>query len=318
MSDALSVTRRIGWIGLGAMGAPMAAGLAAAGFDVVAYDVDPRRLAAVSGAGVAAAASPAEAAAAADVLVVMVATPQQAKDALFGANGTGGPDGGGADGAGGAAAGLRPGAVVLVMATIGPDAIEAIAARLAAAGVAVVDAAVSGGTARAASGDLLIMVSGTTDAVAVVQPLLDVLAGHIAYVGDQPGDGQRVKLVNQLLCGVHIAAAAEALAFAEALELDARACWETVRHGAAASFMLDDRGARMLADGPVEVRSAMQIFVKDMGMVVTAAQDSGFRSPLAGLAEQLYRAGAAAGLGASDDSAVIQVLRGSQKGGLAE
>ena len=86
-------------------------------------------------------------------------------------------------------------------------------------------------------------------------------------VGEAPGDGQKVKLVNQLLCGVHIAAAAEALAFADALGLDARACWEVLRDGAAASFMLDDRGERMLDEAFEPPKSALDIFVKDMGLV---------------------------------------------------
>lgn len=292
---ALKSTPSVGWIGLGAMGAPMATCLANVGVPVVAYDVDRARIDAVSGAGIAAAASPAAAAASCDVLAVMVATPQQAIDALFGEAG--------------AEAGLQAGSVVLVTATIGPDAAAEIARRLAAADVAVVDAPVSGGTVRAASGDLLFMVAGSAEAMRIVQPLLEVMAGHVALVGSQAGDGQRVKLVNQLLCGVHIAAAAEALAFAEALGLDARACWETVRHGAAASFMLDDRGARMLTEGPVEVRSALQIFVKDMGMVTSAARELEFAARMAATAEELYLAGAQAGLASEDDSAVIKVLR---------
>ena len=107
----------------------------------------------------------------------------------------------------------------MVMATVGPEAVISVAERLAQGGVAVVDAPVSGGTARAASGDLLIMVSGPQGPVERAQPLLSALARSAPVVGSSPGDGQRMKLVNQLLCGVHIAAAAEALAFAEALGL---------------------------------------------------------------------------------------------------
>jgi 3-hydroxyisobutyrate dehydrogenase len=117
-------------------------------------------------------------------------------------------------------------------------------------------------------------------------------------VAREPGDGQKVKLVNQLLCGVHIAAAAEALAFAEAVGLDARGCWETVRGGAAASFMLDDRGARMVSGAFDDVRSALDIFVKDMGLVVDAARDSTYPAPLASVAEQLYSPAGAPGWGA--------------------
>jgi 3-hydroxyisobutyrate dehydrogenase/putative dehydrogenase len=173
-----------------------------------------------------------------------------------------------------------------------------------------VDAPVSGGVARAADGDLLIMVGGAEAAVERVRPLLDALARSAPLVGPEPGDGQKVKLVNQLLCGVHIAAAAEGLAFAEAMGLDARACWEVIRDGAAASFMLDDRGARMLDGAFDDPKSALDIFVKDMGLVTGAARESTYPTPLASVAEQLYLAGSRAGLGRLDDSSLITVLRG--------
>lgn len=290
------VGMRVGWVGLGVMGGPMAEILARAGHTVTAYDVDPSRAAALAGAGVLAADSASAAAAGAEALVLMVATPAQAEDVLFGQ--------------GAAAEALPAGSVVVVMATVGPAAVERWAARLAESEIELVDAPVSGGQARAASGDLLIMVSGAEPTVARVRPLLDALAATAQVVGQAPGDGQKLKLVNQLLCGVHIAAAAEALAFAEALGLDARASWDVVRHGAAASFMLDDRGERMVRDGFDDVRSALDIFVKDMGLVVDAAKASGFPTPVASVAEQLYLAGRRAGLGRRDDSSVIEVLRG--------
>ena len=140
-----------------------------------------------------------------------------------------------------------------------------------------VDAPASGGVARAGRGDLLILVSGSPEAVAGVQPLLDTLARSAPVVGPSPGDGQRMKLVNQLLCGVHIAAAAEALSFAESLGLDPGECWKILRDGAAASFMFDDRGARMVAGEFGDVRSALDIFVKDMGLVTGAADEAGAR-----------------------------------------
>ena len=287
---------RVGWIGLGAMGAPMAACAARAGHDIVAFDIDPARAEALAAEGVAAAATAAGAAAGVDVLVLMVATAEQAEDALHGE--------------GGAAAALEPGATVVVMATVGPAAVRDWAARLASREVDLVDAPVSGGVARAAGGDLLIMVGGADPAVGRVRPLLDALARTAPVVGPEPGDGQKVKLVNQLLCGVHIAAAAEALAFAEAMGLDARACWETVRDGAAASFMLDDRGARMVDGAFDDAKSALDIFVKDMGLVTDTARRHTYPAPLATAAEQLYVAGRRAGLGRLDDSSVIAVLRG--------
>lgn len=288
---------QVGWIGLGAMGRPMVARLLDSGHEVTGYDVDPAAVASLGerakGAG-----SAAEAAAGVDVLAVMVATRAQVEDVLFGDRG--------------AAPALRRGAVVLVMATVGPDAVEQLAARLSGQGVQVVDAPVSGGVVRATTGELLIMVSGPEDARATVRPLVDAMSSKAPVVGDGPGAGQKVKLVNQLLCGVHIAAAAEGLAYAEALGLDADACWEVIRHGAAASFMLDDRGERMVHGAGDQVRSALDIFVKDMGLVLAAARDSAYPAPLASVAEQLYLTGRRAGLGAADDSRLIEILRGQR------
>ena len=279
------------------MGLPMAVQLLEAGHQVTAYDIDPDAVGTLGGRA-RSASSATEAAAGADVLAVMVATPAQVEDVLFGDQG--------------AAGALGKGAVVLVMATVGPVAVEALAARLAEQGVDVVDAPVSGGVARATTGDLLMMVSGPEPALATVRPLLDAMSSMAPVVGAAPRDGQKVKLVNKLLCGVHIAAAAEGLAYAEALGLDAEACWEVVRHGAAASFMLDDRGDRMVHGAGDEVRSALDIFVKDMGLVLAAARDNIYPAPLASVAEQLYLTGRRAGLGASDDSRLIEVLLGER------
>jgi len=285
---------RVGWIGLGAMGAPMAACVARAGHAIVAFAIDSSRAQALGGDGVEAAATVADAASGVDVLVLMVATPEQVDGVLFGE--------------GDAAGALEPGATVMIMSTVGPAPVAAWAQRL--PGVDVVDAPVSGGVARAADGDLLIMVGGAEAVVERVRPLLDAMARSAPLVGPEPGDGQKVKLVNQLLCGVHIAAAAEGLAFAEAIGLDARACWEVIREGAAASFMLDDRGARMLDDAFEDPKSALDIFVKDMGLVTDAARQNAYPAPLATVAEQLYVAGRRAGLGRLDDSSLIKILRG--------
>ena len=286
---------QVGWLGLGAMGAPMAACLAGAGHDVAGYDVVPGRAEQLAGAGIRPMRTIAAAVDGADVVAVMVATPQQLEHALFGPVG--------------AAPVLADGTMVMIMATVGPEAVTAAADRLAGRGGRVIDAPVSGGVARAASGDLLIMVSGAEDSVARVQPLLGVLARRAPVVGSAPGDGQRMKLVNQLLCGVHIAVAAEALAFAESLGLDPARCWEVLRDGAAASFMFEDRGARMVSGDFGDVRSAMDIFVKDMGLVAGAAREASAPVPLAAAARRLYDLGHDQGLGGRDDSALIEVFR---------
>lgn len=287
----------VGWIGLGAMGSPMASFVAKAGHAVTAFDIDPKKAEALAGDGVKAATTVRAAAADADVLVLMVATAAQVESVLYGE--------------GDAAAALKPGSVVLLMATVGPAAVEDWARRLTVTDVQIVDAPVSGGAARAGQGDLLIMVSGSETALAAVQPLLDVMARNAPVVGTEPGEGQKVKLVNQLLCGVHVAVAAEALAYAEALGLDAGDTWEVLRHGAAASFMLDDRGARMIDNPNNDIRSATDIFVKDMGLVTAAAREKSYPTPLASAAEQLFLAGRRAGLGRADDSSLIQILRGT-------
>jgi 3-hydroxyisobutyrate dehydrogenase len=272
----------------------MAVRAARAGHGVRGYDVVPGRAASLAGDGVRPADTVAAAAGGADLTVIMVATPGQLEQALFAP--------------GGAAGSLAAGSIVVIMATVGPEAVISAADRLAARGVAVVDAPVSGGTARAAAGDLLIMVSGPQEPVARAQPVLSALARSAPVVGPSPGDGQRMKLVNQLLCGVHIAAA-EALAFAEALGLTAAECWRVLRDGAAASFMLDDRGARMVEGQFEPARSALDIFVKDMGLVGTAAEHAGAAAPPAAAARRLYLRGHDLGLGRLDDSVLIDVLR---------
>jgi 3-hydroxyisobutyrate dehydrogenase/putative dehydrogenase len=286
---------RIGWLGLGAMGGPMAACLARSGHQVHGYDVVPDRAAALAADGVRPATSLAGAVAGADLTAIMVATPDQLEQVLFGPHG--------------AAAALPTGSIVLIMATVGPAAVTSAASRLAGQGSTVLDAPVSGGVTRAAAGDLLIMVSGPAGAVHRAQPVLDSLARAAPVVGPAAGDGQRMKLVNQLLCGVHIAVAAEALAFAEALGLRPADCWQVLRDGAAASFMFEDRGARMVSGQFGDVRSALDIFVKDMGLVGAAADDAGAATPLARAAARLYDRGHEEGLGRLDDSALIEVLR---------
>ncbi len=286
---------RIGWLGLGAMGAPMAGCLARAGHSVVAYDIVAGRAAALAGDGVQAAGSIAGAVRGAGIAAIMVATPDQVDQVLFGPGGAAGP--------------LEAGAIVVIMATVGPEVVAEVTTRLGRSGVTVVDAPVSGGVQRAAAGDLLIMVSGADAAVGRVRPLLGALARSAPVVGPVPGDGQRMKLVNQLLCGVHIAAAAEALAFGESLGLDPGECWRVLRDGAAASFMFEDRGERMIAGEFRQPRSALDIFVKDMGLVSAAAEHAGASAPLTAAARQLYEEGHERGLGGLDDSALVEVLR---------
>ncbi|MET9834764.1 NAD(P)-dependent oxidoreductase [Streptomyces sp. NPDC006385] len=284
-------------IGLGAMGLPMARRLAGE-LPVSVYDIAADRRAALAAEGARDTASPAEAARDADVLVLAVRDQAQVEGALFG------PDGG--------AAALRPGAVVILTSTVGPEAARSTALRLAERGVLTVDAPVSGGPVRAGNGDLLIVVGAEDPALEAARPVLDLLASTLTVVGPRPGDGQAMKAVNQLLAGVHIAAAAEAIALARGLGLDPGTVVDSLKQGAAGSFMFADRGPRMVqtyGEGPEpEVKSRLDIFVKDMGIVTGIAKDAHVPVPLAAAAEQLYLLGERAGLGARDDSSVVTVL----------
>lgn len=285
---------RVGWIGLGAMGRPMAVRAAAQGHTVRGFDVDSR-ITFTAGENVALAGSPAAVAVDAEAVVVMVATPAQAESVLLGRDTV--------------LDAVAPGTSVVVTATVGPGTMACLAAAISGVGAVAVDAPVSGGTARAATGDLLMMVGAGPDAVAGVRPLLTALASSLVVVGPRLGDGQRMKLVNQLLAGVHIAAAAEALALAERLGLDARECHDVLGRGAATSFMFVDRGARMVSGEFDDVRSALDIFVKDMGLVTGEAAALGSPVPLAEAARQRFVAGSRAGLGRRDDSSLIEVYR---------
>ncbi|MEL4505265.1 NAD(P)-dependent oxidoreductase [Luteococcus sp. H138] len=289
--------RTIGWIGLGAMGAPMALVAAKTGFEVTAFDLGPDAMGRVA-PSVAGASSAREAAQGKDMVAIMVATGPQLESVLFGD--------------GGIAKVLGQDTVVMVMATVGPSAIEQVRDQLAPITTHLVDAPVSGGVVRAGKGDLLMMVSGAPADVERARPVLDALASSAPSVGDIPGDGQRFKVVNQLLCGVHIAVAGEALALADSMGLDVKQVHEVLGAGAAASFMFGDRGQRMVDGDHDEVRSALDIFVKDMGIVSQAAREVAQEVPLAVTAEQLYLRGRRQGLGRKDDSVVVQLLRGNQ------
>ncbi|MHA7286901.1 NAD(P)-dependent oxidoreductase [Arthrobacter sp. MDT3-44] len=292
MTDSYSVTV----LGLGAMGLPMATRLAT-GLTVHGFDIAEPRLALAREAGIRTFSSAREAATGTDALLLAVRNGEQLDDVLFGETGV--------------ASVLREGSVVILTSTVGTDAVPATVERLAGYGVALVDAPLSGGPKRAGEGDLLIVVGAEPAALDAARPVLELLASTLTVVGDKPGDGQALKTVNQLLCGVHIAAAAEAMALADALGLDPARTLAALEAGAAGSFMLSNRGPRMLeaySDEGAEVLSRLDIFVKDMGIVGKATRAAGMAAPVAAAAEQLYLLGQAQGLAAEDDSAVIRVI----------
>ncbi|RTY53102.1 NAD(P)-dependent oxidoreductase [Pantoea sp. YU22] len=277
---------KVVFVGVGAIGLPMALQIKAAGHEVQGVDVAEasRQRARTQGIDAVERYSLTDKA---DVVVVMVATPQQlaalVEESLP----------------------KVAGQCWVIMSTVGPDAITAAAEQLQRAGASVVDAPVTGGTARASTGELVIFAAGEEDSLNAVAPVLTAM-GKMKVVGSRPGDGQGIKVINQHLCAVHIVAAAEALNLAQSLGLDPAQVLPLVEGGAAGSWMLSDRGPRMLQSTDVEVSSAINIFVKDSGLVADAATACHADVPLLKVAHARYLAAAQAGLGQRDDSRVIE------------
>jgi L-threonate 2-dehydrogenase len=282
----------VGFIGLGAMGMGMATTLVKAGFVVQGYDVNPAAQERFTAAGGLAVATAAAAASGAHVLMVMVTNAEQAEAALF---------------ANGAAAALSPGGVVMLCSTVAPAFARGLGQRLEALGLEMLDAPVSGGVAKAATGALSIMASGSPTAFARCEPLLAALAERVYRLGDQCGQGSTVKMVNQLLAGVHIAASAEAMALGVKAGVDPQTLYEVISNSAGSSWMFQNRVPHMLA-GDYTPLSAVEIFVKDLGIVLETGQKQRFPLPLAAAAHQLFLMAAAAGYGRLDDSAVVKVF----------
>ncbi len=288
---------KIAVLGIGAMGLPMATNLSTQ-FEVCVFDINPDRLRLGAQAGLAVFDSATECVRDADVVLLAVRNGKQLNQVLFG------------DGQ--VAASMKPRATVILTSTVGMNAVAEVTPRLDEIGLGLVDAPVSGGPVRAGNGDLLVVVGARPEVYAATKPVLDVMSSTLVLVGDEPGKGQATKTVNQLLCGVHIAAAGEALALAAELGLDVKEALDALMAGAAASFMLGDRGQRMLqayGEEPVEVKSRLDIFTKDMNIVTSAAKAVGLATPVAAAAEQLYLLGATGGQGAEDDSSVIKVVK---------
>jgi putative dehydrogenase len=281
---------RVAFIGLGAMGLPMASNLVMNGFAVTGFDLSARALSALESAGGSPAATAAEAASTADTLILMVVNAAQAEAVLF---------------EGGALEALRPGGVIALMATCPPAAVEAIAERVREAGRRLIDAPVSGGVAGAKAATLTIMAAGPRDIFNAVEPVFRALGDKVFLVGERPGQGAMVKTVNQLLCGVHIAVLAEAFALAAKVGVDLEILLEIMSGSAASSWMLKDRGPRMLEANP-EVTSAVDIFVKDLGIVLDAGRGTKSALPLAAAAHQMFLATSGQGSGTADDSQVIR------------
>ncbi|HEY4253709.1 MAG TPA: L-threonate dehydrogenase, partial [Roseomonas sp.] len=257
------------------MGMGAALSLLRAGHDVTGCDMRDTARAEFTAAGGQAVAGAAALPEAIEALVVLVVNAQQTEAVLFGD--------------GGALPRLRPGAVILSSATMAPDAARALAAKAEAAGFLWLDAPVSGGAVKAREGAMTVMGSGSEAAFAAAQPVLDAIATKVWRLGDQVGIGATVKVVHQLLAGVHIAVAAEAMALGIRAGADPRALYDVVTSAAGNSWMFENRMARVL-EGDDAPRSAVEIFVKDLGLVTDMARSLDFPVPLAAQAQQLFTA----------------------------
>mgnify|MGYP001231127967 CR=1 FL=1 len=287
------MTRSIAFVGLGAMGSAMARGLVAKQFRVTGYDVRPEAVARLVAAGGHGAGTAAEACTGADTLVLMVVNADQAEHVLF---------------AEGALTALAPQATVILMATCAPGRVVDIAARVEKSGRSFIDAPVSGGVVGAEAGTLTIMAAAAKSVFDDARPVLSALGSNLFHLGERAGQGAAMKIVNQLLAGVHIAVAAEGLAMAEREGIDPALALEILSSGAASSWMLKNRGSRMVQDDGV-VTSAVDIFVKDLALVLDAGRSAKMGLPLAAAAHQLFLAASGLGAGGKDDSQVIATYR---------
>ncbi|MDP3797921.1 MAG: NAD(P)-dependent oxidoreductase [Polaromonas sp.] len=288
----------IGLIGLGAMGGGMAQSLRRAGYDLRVFDVRADVAQAFAQGGGTACATLAELGAQCDVVVSVVVNAAQTESVLFGS-----------DGAPGCAASMKPGSVFVMCSTVDPNWSIALETRLAQQGILYIDAPISGGAAKAASGQMTMMSSGRPEAYAMAEPALNAMAAKVYKLGDCAGAGSKVKIINQLLAGVHIAAAAEAMALGLREGVDAAALYEVITHSAGNSWMFENRMAHVLAADYTPL-SAVDIFVKDLGIVLDVARASKFPLPLSSTAHQMFMQASTAGYAREDDSAVIKIFPG--------
>ncbi len=284
----------VGVIGLGSMGMGVARTLVAKGFSTHAFDLRTSARNAFANAGGTAHRNPAEMAAHCSIVIVLVVNAKQTSDVLLGENG--------------ALSALRPGSIVVASATVPPEFAASLGERLDEHGVLMIDAPVSGGAARAAKGELSIMASGAQKAFRTAKPVLDAIAAKVYRLGDNCGMGSKVKMINQLLAGVHIASACEAMALGIRAGADPKVLYEVISNSAGSSWMFQNRVPHIL-QGDYTPLSAVSIFVKDLGIVLDTARSLNFPAPLTAAAHQLYLSAAGAGLSGEDDSAVIKVYQ---------
>ncbi|TMJ22696.1 MAG: NAD(P)-dependent oxidoreductase [Alphaproteobacteria bacterium] len=287
-----STKPRIAVIGLGSMGFGMATSLKRAGFEVTGYDVAGEAVARFVADGGKGAKSPAQAAHQADIVICVVLNAAQTETVLFGKDGV--------------AETLAKDAVFVSSATMDPEVARRLAKQLEATGAHYLDAPISGGAQRAAQGELTILASGSALAFAKARPALDAMAAKLYELGDAAGQGAAFKMINQLLAGVHIAAASEAITFAAKQGLDLQKVYEVITASAGNSWMFENRMPHVIS-GDYKPRSAVEIFVKDLGIVQDMARSARFPAPLASAALQMFLMASASGMGRDDDASVARL-----------
>ncbi len=285
----------VGVIGLGAMGLGVARSLLRAGFQVHACDVREAVVQQFASEGGIPCATPANLGERCEVVITLVVNAAQTEQVLFGESG--------------AVPRLQPGSLVIACATVAPDFAVRLGQRLADSQLLLLDAPVSGGAAKAAAGEMTMMTSGPAAAYDKAEPILAAMAARVYRLGDSHGIGSKVKIINQLLAGVHIAAAAEAMALGLREGVDAAALYDVITHSAGNSWMFENRVPHILA-GDYTPLSAVDIFVKDLGLVLDTARSSKFPLPLSAAAHQMFMMASTAGHGGEDDSAVIKIFPG--------
>lgn len=283
-------------VGLGSMGMGAAKSCINAGLTTYGVDLNPQALATLQQAGAKQAATSADGfASELDALLLLVVNAAQVKQILFDENGL--------------AAKLKPNTPVMVSSTISAADARQIEQQLLALGLNMLDAPVSGGAAKAADGQMTVMASGAESTFQQLQPVLDAVAGKVYRIGEEIGLGATVKIIHQLLAGVHIAAGAEAMALAARAGIPLDVMYDVVTHAAGNSWMFENR-MRHVVDGDYAPKSAVDIFVKDLGLVADTAKALHFPLPLASTAFNMFTAASNAGFGKEDDSAVIKIFSG--------
>lgn len=287
----MTLATKLAVIGLGSMGYGMAvnclrAGLITHGFDIAPGPVE--RLRAEGGAG----GTQAEVAATLDAVLVVVLNAAQTETVLFGEAGI--------------VPHLPKGAVVISSATVAPDFAKGMEARCAEHGVLYLDAPISGGAVRAEAGTLSVMASGSDAAFKAARPVLDAISETVFELGDHAGPGSAMKAVNQLLAGVHIASMAEAMTFGMTQGVSPEKFMEIIPKCAGTSWMLENR-APHIVDGDYTPRSTIDIWPKDLGIVLDIARTAKFGAPVTAAALQQFLAASGMGLGAEDDAALAKL-----------